>query len=306
MPLNLDELAVFVRAAQTGNISEAARQLGLSPQIASRRLVCLEQSLGVRLLHRNTRHVSLTPDGEVFLPAAERLIHDAEIATTLVGTSAVALSGLLRVTAPVSFGLKVLMPIVAGLLRQSPTLRIDLQLSDSVVDLVESGIDLAIRISSPRDTQLIGKRLASSPLKLVAAPSYIAKHGSPSTLSDLSRHSCLTRSGTEVWTFIQSGKERAFRVHGSFCSNLNESLRQAAIDGLGIGLHSSWDVNALVTAGELLELQILGAAPRALEVWALWPHGRLAAMPRTRALVEQLAASIRASPFGDAAKINQS
>lgn len=290
MALNLDDLAVFVRTAQTGSLSEAARQLGLSPQIASRRLAALERSLGARLLHRNTRRASPTVDGEALLPAAERLLHDADAAASLVGTAAVSPSGLLRVTAPVSFGLKVMMPVVTELVRRFPALRIDLQLSDALVDLIESGIDLAIRISPPRESQLVGRRLASNPLHLVAAPTYVADKGAPRRLADLARHACLTRTGSDVWTFAQSAKERQLRVHGPFCSSLNEALRQAAVDGLGIGLHSQWDIGDLTKAGRLIEIHLEDARPRSLEVWALWPHGRLAAVPRVRVFVDQLAA----------------
>ncbi|WP_306117496.1 MULTISPECIES: LysR family transcriptional regulator [unclassified Roseitalea] len=287
MPLNLEDVALFKRIAAAGSLSEAARQMGLTPQIASRRLQRLEAYLGVKLLHRTTRRSALTNDGEVFLAAAQRLTAEAEAAEASVGPNKEEPRGTLRVSAPATFGRKAISPFVPGLLARHPDLRIDLQLTDSVVDLIENAIDIAVRIATMRPTTHIARKLADNPIMLVAAPAYIKKNGVPRTLDDLAQHSCLVRTGTDVWSFINDGTERQIRVSGAFTSNANEALREAALSGLGLGLHSRWDIDDHLANGELVKVPLEDAEPRRLSIWAVRPGGR-ETTPRAKVFLDAL------------------
>src|SRR5271154_5423200 len=177
--MDTQAVAVLVTAASAGNLSAAARRLGITPMIATRRLAALERDLGVRLMQRTTRSVSLTPEGEAFLPFAQALVEGEAAGRASLRPAAAGVSGLLRVTASAAFGRKIVAPIIPGLLRDHPDLRIDLELTDSIVDIVATGADLALRIGRLRDNSLIGHRLAPNPRVLCAAPAYLAKHGVP-------------------------------------------------------------------------------------------------------------------------------
>lgn len=291
MALDLEDVALFKRLAESGSLSEAARQLGLTPQIASRRLQRLEAYLGVKLVHRTTRRSSLTSDGEVFLEAADRLIVEAEAAEAAVGPHKDKPRGTLRVSAPATFGRKVVSPFMRGLLAEHPGLKIDLQLTDSVVDLIENAIDVAIRIATMRPTTHVARKLADNPIMLVASPDYVAHNGMPAELSEIAAHACLIRTGADIWSFESDKEERQIRVTGSFASNSNEALREAALSGLGLGLHSRWDIEDHLSNGDLVQIRLADADPRRLSVWAVRPGGR-EPPPRVRVFLEALDAAL--------------
>ncbi len=291
MALDLEDVALFQRIAATANLSEAARQLGLTPQIASRRLQRLEAHLGVRLIHRTTRRSALTGDGEAFLAAADRLLAEAQAAEAAVGASRETPRGTLRVSAPATFGRKVISPMVPGLLAAHPEMKVDLQLTDNVVDLIENAIDIAVRIATLRPTTHVARKLADNPVLLVAAPAYLAQHGPPEQLSDLAAHTCLTRTGSDVWPFTQGKDERQIRVSGGFTSNSNEALREAALSGLGLGLHSRWDIDDHLAAGDLIAVRLSDAEPRRLSIWGVRPGGR-ETPPRVRVFLDALEAAL--------------
>lgn len=291
MPLDLEDVALFNRVAASGSLSEAARQLGLTPQIASRRLQRLEAYLGVRLFHRTTRRSALTSDGEAFLGAATRLIAEADAAEASVGPNRDEPRGTLRVSAPATFGRKVISPFMPDLLARYTGLKIDLQLTDSVVDLIENAIDVALRIATMRPTTHVARKIADNPIMLVAAPSYLARKGAPETLGDLSRHTCLIRTGTDIWAFTSGKSERQVRVSGNFASNSNEALREAALYGLGLGLHSRWDIHDHLSKGDLIQIRLADAEPRRLSIWAVRPGGR-DQTPRVGVFLEALEAAL--------------
>ena len=289
--MNVDCVAVFVEATRTGSLAAAARKLGLAPMAASRRLAALETDLGVRLVHRTTRALALTVEGEAFLPYAEAMMEDAANARAAVRPSVAGAAGLLRVTASLPFGRKVVSAMLPAFLAANPDLRVDLLLTDALVDIVAAGVDVAIRIAPLRDSMLIARRLADSPRRLYASPGYLAAFGKPRRLADLNEHQCLVLSGATHWTFAVGERMRRLRVAGRCSSNSIEALREACLRGLGLALLSEWNVTDDVTAGRLVPLPLDDAEPETLGIWALYPTARLVP-PKARLFVEALKAHL--------------
>ncbi|WP_207477083.1 LysR family transcriptional regulator [Arenibaculum pallidiluteum] len=290
--MDTEELAVLVQAAAAGSLSGAARRLGVTPMVASRRLAALERRLGTRLMHRTTRSVSLTPEGETFLPHAQAMLEVEEAARASLTSAGSGVGGLLRVTAPAAFGRKILSPAIPGILAANPGLRIDLELTDSVVDIVAAGIDVAIRIGRLRDSSLIARQLAPNPRTLCAAPSYLARAGTPTRVEDLADHECLVLSGTTSWPFEVQGRPRTVRVGGRFASNSIEALREACLGGFGIALLSTWDVAEEFRAGALVPVALDATLPQELTIWAVYPSARLVP-PKLRVFVAAVERALR-------------
>lgn len=272
--MNLLDVAVLVEAVDGGSLAEAARRLELAPMAVSRRLAGLERRLGVRLVQRTTRSLSLTAEGEAFLPHARAMLENANLAAAAVAPEANGASGLLRVTASMPFGRKVVAPMAAGFLRTHAEMRLDLLLTDSVIDIVAQGIDVAIRIAPIHDSTLIARRLADSPRQLYASPAYLAERGRPSRLADLDRHECLAFTGSTHWTFQHDGRSSRRRVASRFTSSSLEALHQACIAGLGIATLATWNADEDVAAGRLVALPLADAQPGALGIWAVYPSAR--------------------------------
>jgi DNA-binding transcriptional LysR family regulator len=289
------DLAIFVQAAAAGSLSAAARRLEITPMAASRRLAALEQQLGVRLMHRTTRAVSLTAEGEAFLPHAQAMIESEHAARAALAPTARGASGLLRITAPAAFGRKVVTPLVPDILAANPELRIDLQLTDAVVDIVGAGIDVAVRIGRLRDSTLIARRLAPNPRRLCASPAYVARAGRPEQLADLAAHDCLTLTGQTHWPFEAGGRRREVRVNGPLSSSSIEAVRVACCGGLGLALLSAWDVADDLAAGRLVALALADAEPEELAIWAVYPTARLIP-PKVHAFIEALTRRLRPPP----------
>lgn len=285
--MNVDCVAVFVEATGAGSLAAAARKLGLAPMAASRRLAALEAELGVRLVHRTTRALALTVEGEAFLPYAEAMIEDAANARAAVRPSAAGLAGLLRVTTSEPFGRKVVSAMLPAFLAANPDLRVDLLLTDSLVDIVAAGVDIAIRIAPLRDSSLVARRLADNPRRIYASPGYLATAGTPRRLSDLDGHQCLLLSGTTHWVFATGERTRRLRVTGRYSSNSIEALHEACIRGIGLALLAEWNAADDVAAGLLVPLPLDDAEPETLGIWAVFPTARLVP-PKARLFVEAL------------------
>lgn len=289
--MDTQSLEVFVHAVRTGSLSGAARHLKITPMSATRRLAALENELSVRLFQRTSRSISLTPEGEDFLPFAVEILDTQEAARATVSSSLGSATGLLRVTAPVTLGRKRIMPIVQALLEENPGLRIDLELNDAIVDIVASGIDLAIRIAPLKDSGLIARRLADNTKQIYATPSYLAQHGTPRTIEDLAHHQCLTFSNFTHWHFIVNGEERSVRVDGRFSSSGVDGFLSACVSGLGLAQLSSWDVKEELESGQLVVVPLEGAAPRDLAIWAVYPSRRQV-LPKLRVFLDKLQKSL--------------
>jgi DNA-binding transcriptional LysR family regulator len=214
--MNIEHLKLFVRLAITNNISLAGRELRLSPAVASAHISKLEEELGVRLVHRTTRKVSLTEEGLTFLPHAEEVLSSLEAARASVGAGDTLPKGNLRVTAPSSFGRMHLVPALKDFLSRYPDLSIDLHLSDSIVDLVEGGFDIAIRNADLKNSTLIARKLASDNRIVCASPDYLAKFGEPDSPQDLGDHLCINLMGLENRVFETPGGQLNIKTKGRF------------------------------------------------------------------------------------------
>ncbi|WP_165374809.1 LysR family transcriptional regulator [Sphingomonas montana] len=273
--LDLADLAILIEAVQQGSLSAAGRRLGLTPLVASRRLAALEAEIGARLVHRTTRSLSLTPEGEAFLPHAEAIIAHVEDGRAAVSGGNAGAGGLLRVAASVPFGRKVLTPMLVRFLDAHPRVKVELLLSDRVVDIAAQGIDVAIRFGELRDSTLVARRLADNPRGLYAAPAYLARHAVPTGVAELRDHDCLTLPAVRHWTFERTGKVVRQSVGGRFAADSVEALHQAGLQGLGVVQFSEWNVREDVAAGRLVEIRLTDATVPDQGIWAVLPTRRL-------------------------------
>ena len=247
-----DDLRLFLRTAANGNLSAAGRALGLSPAVASKRMANLEKRLGVTLLHRTTRHVSLTPQGQIFEQHARRVLDEIEGALAALGHENQEPEGVLSVTAPATLARIHIAPAIAEFLAAYPKIELDVRLADSVLDIQQLGIDVALRIGALQDSQLIARKIAPSPRVLCASPAYLAKHGTPLRPDDLGTHNCMWMTNSPTWTLKDGDKPIRIKVSGNLHTNSGDLLRQAALIGLGITIKSIWDVEDLFRTGKLV------------------------------------------------------
>jgi len=269
--MNISDVHLFLTIIETGSLSQAARRLNISPMAVSRRLAGLEQALGTRLLQRTTRAVSMTQEGTEFIPYARALVEAAEGAHALFSPASKGASGLLRITAPSGFGRGHIIPLIPELLEQNAALRIDLQLTEDVVDIVGRGIDVAVRIAPLRDSSLIARKIVDNPRVVCASPRYLRQYGLPVTLSDLKRHHCLRLSNVLHWTFESEGHSTSVSVDGRFSSDNVEGIRELCLQGLGLAQLTYWDVKKALREGALEEITFQDVTPQNLPVWALFP-----------------------------------
>lgn len=269
--MQIPDVEVFSAIAESGSLSAAARRLGLAPMTVSRRLASLEGELGVRLFHRTTRSVSMTAEGETFLPFATTLLEASEGARVSLKSNAGAASGVLKVTAPTVFGQAVIMPLIPALLEEHPALRVDLTLSDSIVDIVGLGIDVAVRISTLRDSTLIARPLAPNPRVLCASPMYLERHGIPATMDALLSHRRIALHGMPFWPFMRDGETVSMRVEGAFSANSVEAVRTASRQGLGVAMLTYWDIRDDLAAGSLCLVELEDVDPQQLFITAILP-----------------------------------
>jgi DNA-binding transcriptional LysR family regulator len=296
--LDLLDVALFVRAALLANVSAAGREFGLSAAVASSRIAQLEKLLGARLLHRTTRRISLTQDGEVFMTRAETLLDAAAAARASVGHAQTEPQGRLRVSMTSSFGRQHVSPVISEFLRRYPGVSVDLRLTDRLVDLVDAGIDVAIRIGALKDSSLVARRLALNRRVLCASPAYLAARGTPHHPSELTQHECMILSDQRDWAFVTPAGPLDMRVSGRLSTDNGEVIRDALLAGFGIALKSTWDVAPYLRSGELVS--VLDAYPLAenVAIWAVYPS-RAFVPPRTLAFIEFLAGHFGDPPYWD-------
>lgn len=296
----LDGMAAFVRVAELGSFSAAAAVLGLSKSAVSKQVGALEARLGVRLLNRTTRRLALTEAGEGFREACARLLQELEEAELLAGQAGSLPRGRLRVSAPMTFGILSLAPLIPTFLARHPQVELDLALEDRVVDLLADGFDLAVRVGSLRDSGLIARRLAAVPQLCAASPAYLASRGGapPSHPGELAGHACLryTLNRTpDRWDFVRGGAETAsVRVRGPLSANNGDALRAAALHGAGVVRMPAFIVGADVEQGRLVRLLPDWHAPE-IPVHAVWPP-QPHATAKLRAFVDFLAEHLRRGP----------
>jgi len=292
--MNTDDVVVLLAAINAGSLAEAARRLGLQPMVASRRLAALEATLGVRLLHRTTRSLSPTPEGETFVPFARAMIENETEAKALLRAETRGAAGLLRVSASVAFGTRFITPFIPRLLEDHPDLRIALDLSDQLPDLVATGTDLAIRIAQLRDSSLIAQKLSENPRCIVASPDYLQRCGVPQNIEEIADYDCIQLGANAHWTFSTSEGEKHIRLNARFSTNTMEGCYATCLAGGGLALISNWYVCDDVEAGRLVKLDFGVARPETLDIWAVYPTTRLV-LPKVRVFITALKEAIAAS-----------
>ncbi|MBU3022364.1 LysR family transcriptional regulator [Aestuariibacter sp. A3R04] len=283
--MNIAHLQLFVRIASTQNISAAGEELGLSPAVSSAHINKLESTLGVRLLHRTTRSVSLTEEGKAFLHHAEDVLDSVEAAKASVGAGSTSPAGTLRITAPASFGRMHLLPALQLFMQEFPRLTVDLKLSDTIIDLVEGGFDIAIRNSELKDSSLIARKLVNDRRVLCASPEYLQRNGEPKQPDDLKHHCCIVLSGMDTWHFKTENGERALKVNGTFKTDNGEAIRDACRMGIGITVNSTWSAYEELAQGKLVEVLPTFPLVSHTAIWAVYPSSRLLA-PKVRAFID--------------------
>jgi len=288
----LQELMVFVRTAETGNFSHAARELGLSQPSASRIVSDLEARLGVKLLLRSTRRVVPTETGTTFLRRARQVLHELEEAEDAArGTDS--LRGIIRVAMSMTFGTREVIPVLPPFLAAHPQLRIELMMSESRQDLVMEGADLAIRLGRLADSGFGARRLASTKRLVVASPAYLQARGIPLTLADLLSHDCIfgvAGSSREGWVFLRDGAAVSVNVNGRIQVTSGEGLIACVKSGLGIAIASGWMCRAELESGAVVPV-LTGHTLESVDVHAVFPGGPHPSA-KVRALVEHLAATL--------------
>jgi len=291
----LTGIEVFVRAIRQGSLSSAARDMNMSAAMAAKHLVQLEERLGATLVHRTTRRLSLTEAGVQFLERAERILADLGEAESEVSAHSVAIEGLLRVSAPVSFGVLHLAGLVAQFHRKQPGVTIELGLNDRFVDLLEERWDVAIRIGRLADSSLIARKLTNARLSLCAAPSYLARKGRPARVEDLAQHDCLGYTlaplvGDSFWAFGADGSIR-MPISGPLQANNGEALVNAARAGQGICYAPRFMTAPALLAGELENLDL--GVPL-LDLGAIYAvtHASRRPAAKTRAWIDFLVESV--------------
>jgi DNA-binding transcriptional LysR family regulator len=304
----LEGVAAFARVVEAGSFSAAARRLRISKSATSAHVQRLEERLGVRLLHRTTRRISLTEAGAAYYRHCARIVAEAESAEQAARALQREPRGMLSISAPDTFGPMHVAPAIPEFLARFPDLGIDISLSPRHVDLVQEGLDLAIRIGTLKDSPLVVRRLASSRFVLCAAPAYLKKRGVPRVPDDLLRHTCFGVSllpwGDE-WPLVSAkgndkGKdEREHRIpaRGVLRSNSAHILRSAALSGLGIALLPTWAVGDDLRSAALTRI-LPGCEPQPSAVYAVYPSNRLMSA-KVRAFVDHLARRIGRTPYWD-------
>ncbi|SNY71939.1 LysR family transcriptional regulator [Pantoea sp. GL120224-02] len=273
--MQIEDLRIYVAVIKAGNFTAAAEQLMLSKQYVSRRIAALEESLGARLLNRNTRKLSVTDNGQLFAQHALRILDDVQEAQQAVSGRQQVLQGSFRLSVPMSFGISHLSPYIAEFLSQHPGLQFQVELADRYVDMVGEGFDMAIRIGTLPDSSLIAKRLGVFRRVICGSPSYIQGAGAPREPEDLLNHACLRygRESQTGWELFNGEQRKVMAVQGPMVSNNGEMLRDAAVAGLGLILLPEFIVAPALASGDLM-IVLDEWQPSSLNLNALYPQHR--------------------------------
>ena len=273
----LAQIESFVAVANKGSLTAVGHAHGMAPAAIGRHIDALEARLGVKLLVRTTRRITLTPEGNAFLEDCQRLLSDIAASEARISQGNLKASGHLRLTAPAGFGRRHVAPLVPRFLKQHPELEISLNLSDRVVDIVNEGVDCAVRVGDLPDSSLISVRLADNRRLCVAAPAYLARAGEPRHPSELSRHECLTlsidASQTRGWAFNIDGVVTHLRPSGRLNCTDGQVLHDWCVAGLGLAWRSTWEVEQEVLGGKLRTvLDAFIAPPNG--IYAVFAHAK--------------------------------
>lgn len=272
----LETMDIFVRIVEAGSFSAVARDLGTTQPTISKQMTALETRLKTRLLNRSTRSLSVTESGTAYYERCKRILEEVKAAEGALGRLQSSLTGTLHVNGSIALGQLFLTPLLLDFQRSYPELTVELTLNDRYIDLVEEGVDVAVRLGRLADSNLVARRLGSTRRVLVATPEYLDQVGIPQVPADLERHNCLLyaylSTGNE-WTFRGPQSDLRVHVHGNFKANNGHSIREALLAGAGVALMPDWLVHEEVKNGKLMTL-LPQFAPPSLEVNAVYPSGR--------------------------------
>jgi DNA-binding transcriptional LysR family regulator len=297
----LDAMNAFAKVVAAGSYAEAARRMGLTRSAVSKAVMELEHTLGARLLDRTTRRVSPTEAGRAYYERCLAILADVEDTEAQIANLHDAPRGVLRVNAPMSFGVRYLGSTIADFMARYPELKIELILNDRVIDPLEEGVDVTVRIGALADSSLIARRLSPARLVLAAAPAYLQRHGAPRTPEDLGSHACLSyghMAAVHRWTLLQNEKPVSVPVDSLLCSNNGGILRAAALAGNGIAKLPTFLIGPDI-AENRLQIVLPDTPPPPLTIYALYaPNKYLAA--KTRLFIDHLAERFGQAPEWDA------
>jgi len=293
------EMAAFVRVVDSNGFSAAAPMLGLSPSAVSKLITRLETRLGVRLLQRTTRALHLTQEGEVFYTAAKRIVGEIEaLENQMVGQSGTP-SGVLRVTTSLAFATHQLAPVLSEFFARHPLVQFELLPTDRVIDMVEEGIDVAVRIGRLADTSFMARKIGEDKRLICAAPSYLARHGTPQRPADLARHNCIVSRDHPYlnrWSFKVDGQIIEIDVRGRVAVTEGEAQMQLALQGIGIVRLTRLTLAQSIRDGALVPLLGAFSAEEAVGIHAVYPHRRHLA-PKVPAFVNFLIEKFTPPPW---------
>jgi LysR family transcriptional activator of dmlA len=288
-PPLLTDLRVFILVARRAGFAAVAQELGVSPAYVSKRIALLEQNLNVVLLHRTTRRVTITEEGERIYEWAQRILHDVDQMMDELSDVRQVPQGMLRIISSFGFGRQVVAPALSALARQYPQLELRFDVEDRLVDLANEGVDLDIRIGDDIAPNLIARKLGTNYRILCASPSFLAQHGTPKQLADLATCSCLVIKERDhpfgIWQLQNKEGEHVIKVTGPLSSNHGEIVHQWCLDGQGIALRSWWDVCDNIASGHLVH--VLPEYYQPANIWAVYVS-RLATSAKVRITVEFL------------------
>lgn len=288
----LDSMRIFIRVVELGSFAAAAQQMNVAPSVVTRQLAALEQHLGIKLLARSTRRLSLTSAGAAYLEKCREILRLVEFAEADVLDDRQSPRGHIRITLPVSFGVHQLMPLFGAFLKAHPETSLELEFSDQRVNLIEGGFDLAIRISDRLKPGDVARKIGKSRSVIVAAPSYLAQNGRPQHPQDLLKHECFgyLLASRSSWAFVVDGVLQWFPIHGRLQATSGDALLTAAIAGLGITSAPCFMADQAIRAGKL-EVLLSEFDSAELGIYAIYPSNRY--IPhRVDVLVDYLAQQI--------------
>lgn len=299
-----DDMEVFSKVVSAGSMTGAAREMGLSPAVISKRLQRLEERLGTRLLNRTTRQISLTEAGEGYYDRVVSILASVEEADTFVGLNSSNARGLLKISAPTSFGRMHIAPNLIKFMRANSDLTLNLDLSDDFVDIVSSGIDLAIRIGELPDSSLVARKLTSVRRVLCATPRYLELNGIPQRIEDLDHHALIAPHNQGPWKL--EGKEGTiiYRPNSTLLTNSSEVVRETVVAGLGIALRSTWDIGKELQEKKLVRILPEYSATKGLGIYAVYPSRNF--LPaKVRLFIDYLAELFGPTPYWESALIEK-
>lgn len=286
----LKQIEAFVNVVEKGSLARAAMEQRITPVMLGRRIDALERRLGVKLMHRTTRHLTLTEQGTVYLEHCKKLLTDLDRADKIIAEGRHKATGHLIVSAPAAFGRKHVAPHAPAFLAANPEVRISFNLSDQVVDLVREGYDMSIRIGGAIDPSLVAVKLYSNHRVVCGTPEYFERNGIPRTLNDLLKHNCLTfnmQGGQQRgWNFRENGKTVTVKTTGNLDCNDGELLHRWCLEGLGLAWRSTWEIQTQLASGELITVLDEYALSN-YDIMALYPQQQHLPL-KTRFFIDEL------------------